>query len=192
MKRSRQFPRTHGQWLAECRPSEARTKLAPLSQCPLMMPPGGRGGPKRSCGPRSHIHAGPSADPGKQGLETAPSPTCRGHLQSGPGTGTSDKNMARALNKGSQAGPAREAIQSPLSPRQQDMGPGRSWHDPESSQGSQGPRTQQRLDSQRRMGSLPPLKPQKTQIPAKREGSGGHSIKALPVGQACGALHTVI
>lgn len=46
----------------------------------------------------------PSVNPGKQGLEAAPSPTCRGHLESGPGTGTSDKNVARALNKGSQQG----------------------------------------------------------------------------------------
>lgn len=62
----------------------------------------GRRGSKRSCGPCSHDE--PSVTPGKQGLEATPSPTCRGHLESGPGTGTGDKNVARALNKGSQQG----------------------------------------------------------------------------------------
>lgn len=41
-----------------------------------------------------------TADPGKQGLDTEPGPTCRGHLVSGPGPGTAEA-VARVLNKSS-------------------------------------------------------------------------------------------
>lgn len=62
--------------------------------------------------------------------------TCRGHLESGPGTGTSDKNVASTVNKGSQRGqPGRPSNHHRPSPHQQDRGPGRSWQDTMSGQG---------------------------------------------------------
>lgn len=75
----------------------------------------------------------PTVDPGKQGLEAAPSPTCRGHLESGPGTGTSNKNVARALNKRSQRG----QLERPYNhhrPHISERGPGRSQEDTASGQ----------------------------------------------------------
>lgn len=94
-----------GQLWAPCSQCEALPKLASLSWGPPYEATGrGTKGPKRSDGLHRDIHDVPSAGPGKQGLEAAPSPTCRGHLESGPGTGPRDKSVARALNKGSQGG----------------------------------------------------------------------------------------
>ena len=79
----------------------------------------------------------PSVDPGKQGLEAAPSPTCRGHLESGPGASTSDENVARALNKGSQRGQLGRPY-NPCHPHARERGPGRSWRDIAPGQGPHG------------------------------------------------------
>lgn len=109
----------------------------------------------------------PWADPGKQGLEAAPSPTCRSHLESGPGTGTSDKNVARALNKGSQRGqPGRP--HNPHCPRSKtgaQEGAGRTWCQARAAQGPEHPaEAGQGNCSQGRTGSPPPLRPKRTRI----------------------------
>lgn len=68
---------TSGPWMGN---SSALTKQAPYDVS-WLTPYDAEGGGAEA----TSIVCWPSGDPGKQGLEDASSPTCRGHLESGPG-----------------------------------------------------------------------------------------------------------
>lgn len=108
-----------GQLWTPCSQLEALTKPAPLPAAPLTMLPGVGETDRRGAGglaAASTMCPFAFGDPGKQGLKAAPSPTCRGHLESGPG----GKNVARALNKGNQQGqPGGPTITTVLAPARQ-------------------------------------------------------------------------
>ena len=105
----------------------------------------------------------PSVNPGKQGLEAAPSPTCRGHLESGPGASTSVENMARALNKGSQRGQPGRPYNS-CHPHASERGSRRSWQDTEPGQGPHSLCTRKGRIVSGELVPGPPLRPKRTQL----------------------------
>lgn len=145
----------------------------------------------------------PWANPGKQGLEAAPSPTCRGHLESGPGTGTSDKNVARALNKGSQRGQPGRPHNShcPRSKTGAQEGAGRTRRQARAARGLS---TQQRRDRgvalraelaphPHSVGPRGPKSSDSSKSQKRLRVGGGHHTKAPQPGRArAGVVHTGI
>lgn len=133
----------------------------------------------------------PPNDPGKQGLEAVPSSTCRGHLESGPGPGSGNKNVAGALNKGSQQGQPGKSYQHHCDHASK-TGPRKELEGTVSDRGPQGPRTWRRLDSQGRTGSLPPPWPGSKSQLRERGGAGETQPKRHHCRPSvCSILHAV-